>query len=141
MDYKAFIKANGLNPKKFNGAFAFENDTEIIDKEAANYNAYLVKQGLKTATICPVEDFEKDAIRVDDTYQIVLDGEGQAVAAIQYTRATIEKFSDVTESFAKRDGESETLEHWQGLVRSFLAEYGGFDEDMEIYCIEFRRIA
>jgi uncharacterized protein YhfF len=144
MQYENFIKKAGLDFKNFRTAFAFENDSidNISNKEAANFNAHLVVKGWKTATVTSVENFKlmPETLINDREFDIVLDGDGTPVAAIQFTKAEKFKFFDVTEEFARKDGESENIRQWRALARSFFEEQGKFSLDMDIVCLEFRKI-
>lgn len=144
MKYEEFIREAQLNPKKFRMAFAFENESnhKIEDKEAANFNAHLVLKGWKTTAAISVPDFEamQPKLAVDGKYDIVLDGEGKPVAAIQFTKIKKLKFSEVPEEFAKKDGESDSLEQWRRLIRTMLEEREQYFPEMDIVCLEFKKI-
>ncbi len=144
MQYENFMKKAGLDVRKFRQAFAFENESEktILDKEAANFNAYLVVKGWKTATVTSVKNFKKmsSSLLNENKFDLVLDGEGEPVAAIQFIKVEVVKFYDVTEEFARKDGESENIRQWRALARSFFEEQGEFALDMDVVCMEFRKI-
>ena len=146
MKYREFMKKAKLNPKKFRTAFAFEtelNEEVKINKEPANLNVYLILQGWKKTAVATMEEYlsMSDKFAADGKFDIVLDGDGEPAVAIEMVDVRIMKFNEVPESFAVRDGESQSLAEWRALMKTMIEQQNvAFSPDMEIVCLDFRKI-
>ena len=93
--------------------------------------AELVVKGVKTATASAYDEYvhyEEELPKVGDL-DVVLDGQGQAVAIIETTKVTVLPFRDVSEDHAYKEGEGDrSLAYWrqvhEELFTKWLAEIG-----------------
>ncbi|HEP1787269.1 TPA: ASCH domain-containing protein [Streptococcus suis] len=120
--------------------------------------ADLVARGIKTSTSSAhaLYAVEGEEIPKAGGYDIILDGQGQAVCIIQTTKVYVTPFSRVTEEHAYKEGEfrqegdlsdikAKSLIHWrqvhEELFTIWLAEAGlSFSEDMLVVCEEFELV-
>ncbi|MGF6562511.1 ASCH domain-containing protein [Erwinia aphidicola] len=133
MDLVASLK------EKYPGAiaWAFGNSGEMADELAA-----LVVQGVKTATCGSLSSF----INEDDSptiggYNIILNGKGEPVCVIRTVAMRILRFCDVTEEFARKEGEGDlSLKYWQEVHKAFFENEGCYSAEMELVAEEFQLI-
>ena len=117
-------------------------------EKSANELAELVKQGIKKATtsLYYFYEVEDEDLPKEKEFSIVTDWDGIAQCIIQTNRVTVIPFKEVTEKFAKAEGEGDmSLEYWQKVHRDFFTEElkSGkieFSEDMLVVCEEFEMI-
>ncbi|HFI0352404.1 TPA: ASCH domain-containing protein [Streptococcus suis] len=120
--------------------------------------ADLVARGIKTSTSSAhaLYAVEGEEIPTVGGYDIILDGQGQAVCIIQTTKVYVTPFSQVTEEHAYKEGEfrqggdlsdikAKSLIHWrqvhEELFTIWLAEAGlTFTEGMLVVCEEFELV-
>ncbi len=117
MDLVASLK------EKYPGAiaWAFGNSCEMADELAA-----LVVQGVKTASCGSLSSFinEDDAPTIGG-YNIILNGKGEPVCVIRTVAMRILRFCDVTEEFARKEGEGDlSLKYWQEVHKAFFENEG-----------------
>ena len=120
MNYDKYIKENGLDPAKFDKAWAFclgnpwENpaDAESLKVpewlDFADELAQLVVKGIKIATASDFASYARDnetLPEVNGKFDIVLDSHGKPVCAIETTKVYVAKFADVTAEHAFKEGE------------------------------------
>lgn len=118
------------------------------NEEDANNLAELVKQGIKRATtgLYYLYEIEDDILPKDGDLNIIIDWEGKAQCIIQTKKVTILPFKNVTEDFAKIEGEGDkSLKYWQEVhINAFnrhLQNYQmKFNEDMLVVCEEFETV-
>lgn len=115
------------------------------NQEDANTCANLVVAGRKRATASSLAELEITGValpKVDD-YAIVTDWEGQAKAVIQTKSIDVKTFIEVTEDFAREEGEGDlTLGWWRTAHRAYYervlagSQYQVNDE-LQIACERF----
>lgn len=132
-------------------AFASENDLKNVKYEAWSYGddpdtlADLTLKGIKTATCSAYYWYENEGEKMPEVgaYSVVLDSKDEAVCVTKTTRVYIEKFKNITEEHAFKEGEGDrSFEYWRKVHEDFftkeLAEVGAsFSEDMSVVCEEF----
>jgi len=133
MDLVASLK------EKYPGAiaWAFGNSCEMADELAA-----LVVQGVKTASCGSLSSFinEDDAPTIGG-YNIILNGKGEPVCVIRTVAMRILRFCDVTEEFARKEGEGDlSLKYWQEVHKAFFENEGCYAAEMELVAEEFQLI-
>lgn len=108
--------------------------------------AQKVITGEKTATSSLWESYQrglKKQSRVGDRFAI-LDGRGREVAVVMIERVELLKFGDITEDFARQEGDG-NLANWLAIHRPYysrlLAEMGqDLTDDTVLVCEWFRRV-
>ena len=63
--------------------------------------------------------------------------EGQPAVAIRTVEIEVKKFSEVEESFALDEGESDSLEGWRKDHQEYFERNGDFDPEMKLICERF----
>ena len=110
--------------------------------------AELVAKGVKTATASAYDEYvhyEEELPKVGDL-DMVLDGQGQAVAIIETTKVTVLPFRDVSEDHAYKEGEGDcSLAYWrqvhEELFTKWLAEIGlSFSPSSKVVLEEFQLV-
>ncbi|HCL6947303.1 TPA: ASCH domain-containing protein [Enterobacter cloacae] len=107
--------------------------------ELASELADLIKKGLKTASCGSFASYqqEESAPRIG-SYNIILDGQNVPVCVTRLVSMRLVRFCDVTEAFARKEGEGDlSLEYWQKEHQRFFTREGHFSEDMELIAEEF----
>lgn len=107
--------------------------------ELANELADLIKKGIKTASCGSLASYqqEENAPRIG-SYNIILDGQSVPVCVIRMVSLRLVRFCDVTEEFARKEGEGDlSLEYWQREHQRFFTREGYFSEDMALVAEEF----
>ncbi|HBQ8799516.1 TPA: ASCH domain-containing protein, partial [Klebsiella pneumoniae] len=79
--------------------------------ELANELADLIKKGIKTASCGSYASYQQEefAPRVG-SYNIILDGQNVPVCVIRLISMQLVRFCDVTEAFARKEGEGDLSE-------------------------------
>lgn len=124
---------------KYPGAAAWQMGDS---PELASKLADLIKKGIKTATCGSFALYSQDvsAPRVG-SYNIILDGQNVPVCVIRLVSLRLVRFCDVTEEFARKEGEGDlSLEYWQKEHQRFFVREGHFSEDMELIAEEFELV-
>ena len=107
--------------------------------------AELVAKGVKTATASAYDEYvhyEEELPKVGDL-DMVLDGQGQAVAIIETTKVTVIPFRDVSADHAYKEGEGDrSLTYWrqvhEELFTKWLADIGlTFSPESKVVLEEF----
>ena len=107
--------------------------------------AELVVQGVKTATASAYDEYvhyEEELPKVGDL-DMVLDGQGQAVAIIETTKVTVLPFREVSADHAYKEGEGDrSLTNWrqvhEELFTKWLADIGlTFSPESKVVLEEF----
>ncbi|MDY0410170.1 ASCH domain-containing protein [Virgibacillus soli] len=140
--WEAYKKVNPNAPEfeKFD-VWAFGSSKEGADELAA-----LVLEGIKTATASNYALFELQGEQVPypGLYNIILNGDGKAVAIIETTSVEIVPFHEVSADFAYLEGEGDrSLQYWRDVHEEFFAnEWKAigqeFDENMLVVCEGFK---
>ena len=107
--------------------------------ELASELADLIKKGIKTASCGSFASYqqEESAPRIG-SYNIILDGQNVPVCVTRLVSMRLVRFCDVTEAFARKEGEGDlSLEYWQKEHQRFFTREGHFSEDMELIAEEF----
>lgn len=108
--------------------------------------AGLVLAGTKTATASAYDlyEIENEPLPQAGTYDVVLDGQDNAVCIIEVTKVSVVPFNQVSADHAFKEGEGDrSLAYWrqvhEELFTEWLAEAGlVFTEDSKIVLEEFR---
>ncbi|GGD14350.1 ASCH domain-containing protein [Pontibacillus salipaludis] len=111
-----FKKENPQAPEDYE-AWAFGDSKEMADELAA-----LVLDGTKTATASNYLAYEEtEPLPYAGLHNIILDGEGRAVAIAETTSVEVVLFNEVTEEHAYLEGEGDrTLKFWREEHESFF---------------------
>lgn len=141
--WSEFVKS--LNKKHEEMNDAFTSWYFGADQKTADELAELVLNGTKRATASLYESyiFEKEPIPKVGDYSVITNWEGEGKCIIQTTAINICPFKDVTEAFARREGEGDkSLDYWRDVHRHFFSlecddMSKTFDEDMLVICEEF----
>jgi len=107
--------------------------------EMGNQLADLVVKGIKTASCGSFASYqaEETAIKTG-SYNIILNGQGEPVCVIRIVAMRLVRFSEVTEEFARKEGEGDlSLAYWRQEHKDFFTRAGFFAEDMELITEEF----
>lgn len=114
----------------------------------ANDLAELVKEEVKRATtsLYYLYEVEGDTLPKVSDLAIIIDWYGQAQCIIETKRVTILPFKEVTEEFAKIEGEGDkTLKYWrEAHINAFNRHLKNYNkklsEDMLVVCEEFEAV-
>lgn len=124
---------------KYPGANAWQmGDSPALANELAN----LVIRGLKTASCGSFSSFQQEtsAPRVG-SYNIILNGQDVPVCVIRMISMQLVRFCDVSEAFARKEGEGDlSLAYWRKEHQRFFIREGVFSDDMELIAEEFKLI-
>ncbi|MEQ0878464.1 ASCH domain-containing protein [Enterobacter vonholyi] len=121
---------------KYPGADAWQmGDSPELASELAD----LIKKGIKTASCGSFASFqqEESAPKIG-SYNIILDGQNVPVCVTRLVSMRLVRFCDVTEAFARKEGEGDlSLEYWQKEHKRLFTRECHFSEDMELIAEEF----
>lgn len=127
--WEDYCKINPNTPKKY-VAWSFGNT-----KELANELAKLVLDEIKTATASnyTLYELEKEDLPYPGLINIILDGEGEAVAIAETISVEVVPFNEVSEEHAYLEGEGDrTLSFWRDVhEKIFKKEFE--DINLEFY--------
>ena len=103
---------------------------------------HLVLTGKKTATCGALRDFENgnEVMPTVGRVDIVLNWDGTPALAIRTKSVEIIRYNEVTEAFALREGENESLAEWKEDHKIYFERNGGFDPQMKLVCEQFELI-
>lgn len=134
-----FKKENPQAPEDYE-AWAFGDSKEMADELAA-----LVLDGTKTATASNYLAYEEhEPLPYVGLHNIILDGEGRAVAIVETTSVEIVPFKEVTAEHAYLEGEGErSLEFWRDehelfFKKELIEVNQDFHDQIPIVCEQFR---
>ena len=110
--------------------------------------ADLVLKGEKTATASAYDLYQIDGEPIPQagTFDVILDGQGQAVCIIKVTKVTVVPFNQVSADHAFKEGEGDkSLAYWrqvhEELFTEWMAEAGlAFSEEMGVVLEEFCKV-
>lgn len=107
--------------------------------EMANELADLVKKGIKTASCGSLAAFQSDDSAPQiGSHNIILDGQGVPVCVIRIVSMRLVRFCNVTEEFARKEGEGDlSLDYWRREHKAFFTRAGSYSDDMELVAEEF----
>lgn len=104
---------------KYPGANAWQmGDSPELASELAD----LIKKGIKTASCGSFASYQQEepAPKIG-SYNIILDGQSIPVCVIRLVSMQLVRFCDVTEEFARKEGEGDlSLEYWQKEHQRFF---------------------
>lgn len=114
--WEAYRRANPKAPENYE-AWAFGDSKEMADELAE-----LVLNGTKTTTASNYTMYEEDEpLPYVGLHNIVLDGDGRAVAIVETTSVETVPFDEVTEEHAYLEGEGDrTLRYWREAHEDFF---------------------
>ncbi|KKW49827.1 cytoplasmic protein [Pantoea ananatis] len=121
---------------KYPGATAWQLGDSA---QLASNLADLIKKGIKTASCGSLISYQQEepAPKIG-SYNIILDGQNVPVCVTRLVSMKLVRFCDVTEEFARKEGEGDlSLEYWQKEHKRFFSGVGHFSEDMELITEEF----
>lgn len=107
--------------------------------EMADALADLVVKGIKTASCGSLASYlaEESAPKIG-SHNIILNGRDEPVCVIRMTSLRLVRFSDVTEEFARKEGEGDlSLEYWRSEHKAFFTRAGFYADNMELVAEEF----
>lgn len=118
------------------------------NKKSADELARLVKQGIKRATTSLNYWYENKGEKAPEVgdINIIENWENEAQCIIQTKKISIITFAEVSEEFARREGEGDkSLEYWRRAHINFFtkelkSEGLKFSENMLVVCEEFELI-
>lgn len=110
--------------------------------ELASKLADLIKKGIKTASCGSLTSYQQEVSAPKiGSYNIILDGQNVPVCVTRLVSMRLVRFCDVTETFARKEGEGDlSLEYWQKEHQRFFTREGHFSDDMELIAEEFEVI-
>jgi len=114
-------------------------------KEMADTLAQLVMSGKKIATtsLYFIYEVEEENLPHVGSYSVILDGEQRAQCITQLSDVSIMPFSQVTEDYAKAEGEGDlTLAYWKKAHQAFFtrelcAYHKQWSDDLLVVCERF----
>jgi uncharacterized protein YhfF len=117
-------------------------------EKTANALSKLVLEGRKTATssLHCLYGIESENVPAEGDYSIIIDGNVDAQCVLQTTEVMIMPFNEVTEEFARAEGEGDlSLDYWREVHREFftdgLKEFNrDFEESMLVVCEVFELV-
>ena len=121
---------------KYPGALSWAfGDTPALADELASP----VISGKKTASCGSLASFQnEDNQPVIGCYNIILNAAQEPVCVIRLIAMRIIRFCDVTEEFARKEGEGDrSLDYWRQAHRDFFIRTGNFSETMELVTEEY----
>ena len=125
--------------KKYPNSTTFKfGDSEPL----CNLLLNLVRKGKKTATCGALRDFESggEDMPVVGRKDIALNWDDSPALVIETVEVTHQRFCDVKEGFALKEGENDDLEGWREDHRQYFERNGGFDNEMMLVCERFKLI-
>lgn len=110
--------------------------------------ADLVLKGEKTATASAYDLYQIDGEPIPQagTFDVILDGQGQAVCIIKVTKVAVVPFNQVSAEHAFKEGEGDkSLAYWrqvhEELFTEWMAEAGlAFSEETSVALEEFCKV-
>ena len=133
--------------KKINPLIGDEIDAWAFGVEA-DLLAGLVLKGEKTATASAYDLYavEDEPLPREGTFDVILDGQNQAVCIVEITKVSVQPFNHVSAQHAYKEGEGDkSLAYWRQVHEEFLTECLGevgltFTPDSKVVLEEFRKV-
>lgn len=118
------------------------------DEYNANECARLINAGIKTATCSLHQAYEKEDEPLPQVGRltVVLDWDEEPVCIVKVTDVAISPFNQVTEEFAKAEGEGDgSYEWWRNAHFQFFTEYAAslgleFNEGSKLVLERFEKV-
>ncbi|RZN37712.1 ASCH domain-containing protein [Escherichia sp. E2593] len=109
----------------------------------ADHLATLIATGVKTASCGSLAGcIEDNAFPMIGEYKIVQNSAGEPVCVIRIIGLYLLRFSDVTEEFARKEGEGDlSLKYWRNEHRRFFEAEGSYSPEMDVIFEEYALIA
>lgn len=127
--WEDYRKVNPDAPKVYD-AWAFGDSKEMADELAE-----LVLEGKKKATSSnyTLYEIEKEELPYVGLHNVMLDGDGKAVAILETTSVEVVPFDEVTEEHAYLEGEGDrTLKYWRDVHEDFFKrEFKEVDQEFD----------
>lgn len=90
----------------------------------ADLLAQLVLEGTKTATASAYDLYQGEPLPEVGSYDVILDGQKEAVCIIQITKVSIVPFAEVSASHAFKEGEGDrSLAYWRQVHQSLFSDW------------------
>lgn len=110
--------------------------------------ADLVLKGEKTATASAYDLYQIDGEPIPQagTFDVILDGQGQAVCIIKVTKVAVVPFNQVSAEHAFKEGEGDkSLAYWRKVHEEFFTEWMAeaglaFSEERSVVLEEFCKV-
>lgn len=110
--------------------------------------AGLVVDGVKTATSSAYAVYlaENEPVPEAGSYSVILDSKNEAVCIVRTTKVEIVPYRQVTEEFARKEGEGDrSLEYWRSVHEDFFtrelqAVKMRFTDEILVVCEEFELV-
>ena len=133
--------------KTINPAIGYKIDAWAFGVEPDQL-ADLVLKGEKTATASVYDLYQIDGEPIPQagTFDVILDGQGQAVCIIKVTKVAVVPFNQVSAEHAFKEGEGDkSLAYWrkvhEEVFRPWLEEVGfTFNQDSKVVLEEFHKV-
>lgn len=130
--------------KNINPTIGDEIDAWAFGVEADQL-ADLVLKGEKTATASAYDLYQIDGEPIPQagTFDVILDGQGQAACIIKVTKVTVVPFKQVSAEHAFKEGEGDkSLAYWRQVHEEFFTEWMAeagltFSQDSQVVLEEF----
>lgn len=101
----------------------------------------LVLAGTKRATCSSLVSCEADIMPTVGEVSVVLDGSGESRCAIRTTEVEIMPFEQVSEEFARAEGEGDlSYEWWRAAHEAYYRREGSWAKGMKVVCERFELI-
>lgn len=134
--WERFTQESGIKQEKYE-AWQFGGDADGL--------AELTAKGIKTATCSAycLYELEGEPMPQEGEYSVVLNAKEEAVCVIQTTKVFVEKYENISEKHAYKEGEGDrSLAYWRKVHKDFFtselaAVNRTFSEDMLLVCEEF----
>jgi uncharacterized protein YhfF len=99
----------------------------------------LVLEGRKTATCVPLAKLKESGESMPEPGKrdVVFDGKGVPACMVETVSVTTCRFDEVTEEFARAEGEP-SLDAWRISHSRHFARNGGFTPAMKLVCEQFK---
>ncbi len=133
--------------KKINPSIGDEIDAWAFGVEA-DFLADLVLKGEKTATASAYDLYavDNEPLPQEETFDIILDSQNQAVCIIEITKVSVEPFNQVSADHAFKEGEGDkSLAYWRQVHEEFFTEWLekaglAFTPDSKVVLEEFCKV-
>jgi len=109
--------------------------------EMADELLTLVLAGGKRATCSSLAACEADIMPTEGEVSVILDGAGEPRCAIRTTQVEIMAFEDVSEDFARAEGEGDlSYEWWRDAHEAYYRREGSWSPGMKVVCERFELV-
>ena len=133
--------------KQINSSIGDEIDAWAFGVEA-DLLADLVLRGEKTATASAYDLYamEDESLPREGTFDVILDGQNQAVCIVEITKVSVQPFHQVSPDHACKEGEGDkSLAYWRQVHADFFKDWLGeagltFTPNSKVVLEEFRKV-